>query len=145
MRLKYLGVGERLDDDKVAQLQRMQLDTFGEIMMSHTETVFHHWWHVMDEDEPVAFCSLYIYPDLPETAFLSLSGVLPSHRGKRIQKKMIKHRVKFARSQGVKRLISYTSYDNLASANSLIGCGFRLYDPQWKWGVTNALYFQRML
>ena len=53
-------------------------------------------------------------------------------------------RVDKARRLGWNWLITDT-YDNPASSNSLISCGFKLYDPNVPWGTKGALYWRKKL
>jgi RimJ/RimL family protein N-acetyltransferase len=93
----------------------------------------------------VAFCGLYQYPTDPSTAFLALCGVIKDYRGYGLQKRMIRVRMQKAKQLGVTRVITYTSHDNAASANSLISSGFRLYVPRWEWGIRNGNYFRKFV
>jgi RimJ/RimL family protein N-acetyltransferase len=77
--------------------------------------------------------------------FLSRCGVLPDWRGQGRQKRMIAARVAYARRLGLREVVTYVVPNNLASANSLIACGFRFYVPATRWGGCEALYFRRVL
>lgn len=102
-----------------------------------------HWWVAFDKETPVAYAGVKITSE--RVAFLCRAGVLPSHRGKGLQAKLIRVRVAWAKRQGVKQVITYTVLDNPASSNNLIRCGFRLYTPEWKWVGNEALYWSRNL
>jgi GNAT superfamily N-acetyltransferase len=78
-------------------------------------------------------------------ALLTRAGVRARHRGQGLQKKLIKARVALAKRQGFREVITYVLGWNLASANSLIACGFRLYTPQEKYAGEKALYFRKVL
>lgn len=105
---------------------------------------FSHWWLAFHEGEPVGFSGLHIYKDCG-TAFLCRAGVIKQYRGHGLQKRMIRVRDAYARKSGVNRIISYVAYGNVASANSLISCGYKLYIPKWEWGVGGCYYFQKIL
>jgi L-amino acid N-acyltransferase YncA len=73
------------------------------------------------------------------------SGVLTKHRGQGMQKRLIRARIAMAKRHGFKQIVTYVLDWNLASANSLIACGFRLYIPESKYAGSKAFYFQKML
>ena len=52
-----------------------------------------------------------------------------------------------ARKHGFNELVTYVMAYNLASANNLIRCGFKLYRPAQPelWGGKTALYFRKTL
>jgi GNAT superfamily N-acetyltransferase len=103
-----------------------------------------YWWLAYCGKEVVGFAGLTYYPQL-SSAFLSRVGVLPEYRGLGLQRRFIKARERQSVKDGYFRIVSYTSYDNVASANNLIKCGYRLYIPKFYWGVRNALYLLREL
>ncbi len=101
------------------------------------------WWVGFNEaDVPVAYGGVkVVYGDLT-TAFLSRAGVLPEARGQGLQRKLLKLRIRWARAQGCKQIITYTHKDNTVSANNLIKSGFLLYTPDWAWvGRDDFLYW----
>jgi RimJ/RimL family protein N-acetyltransferase len=105
------------------------------------------WWVVCDEGATVAYAGLRPCrePFNRGLAFLSRAGVLSSHRGRGLQKRMIRARLREARRLGMHEVVTYCVPENLASANSLIACGFRLYRPEHRWGGSAALYFRKTL
>lgn len=101
------------------------------------------WWIARDGENPVGYAGLKPLKDEPGVAFMSRVGVLPTHRGKGLGRRLVEVRVQFARSQpDIDTLITYTSPQNIASANNLISAGFRLYTPEYFWGLENGLYFR---
>jgi len=79
------------------------------------------------------------------TAYLSLSAVEPASRGQGIQRRLILARLRWARENHFAWAITYTAEKNLASANSLIKAGFKLYLPAEPWGLPHAMYWRRRL
>ena len=77
--------------------------------------------------------------------YLAKAGLLPEFRGKGLQKLLISVRDREAKKLSLSMNITYVAYWNLASANNLIACGYRLYDPDWKYGLKRALYFRKYL
>ncbi len=89
----------------------------------------------------VAFCAMRLLSD--GQWYLSRAGVVPEARGKGLQKRMIRLRVAHARRhQPGCTVITDTTHDNYASANSLMACGFRLYAPSTRWGFATGLYWR---
>lgn len=79
------------------------------------------------------------------TGYLCSAGVLPEYRGQGLQKRLITKRVERAAERGWRWLITYTSVDNAASANSLINAGFRLYVPKRPWAGAAFAYWRKDL
>jgi len=106
-----------------------------------------HWWIDEEDRVPVAYAALKpcIERSNRGLGFLSRVGVLRDWRGQGRQKRLIRRRVDHARRLGLRELMTYTTAENLASANSLISCGFRLYSPHHRWGGKESLYFRRVL
>jgi GNAT superfamily N-acetyltransferase len=100
------------------------------------------WWVALDSlKAPVGFGG--VKPSSSSYyGYLCRSGVAPGHRGAGIQKKLIKARIRFAKARGWIGLITDTSYDNYASANSLISCGFKLFKPTTPWAFSNSNYWR---
>jgi GNAT superfamily N-acetyltransferase len=102
------------------------------------------WWGAFDNDICVGFCGLVPSTRWGDCGYLCRSGVIRSYRGKGIQKKLIKARERKARFLGWNWLITDT-YSNPPSANSLISCGFKLFEPTIPWGAKGTLYWRKHL
>lgn len=103
-----------------------------------------YWWVAYHKGMPAGFAGLKLHK--PENAgFLCRAGVLTRYRGHGLQRSFIKVRTQKANLIGLDSLITYVSYDNVISGNNLIKCGFKLYMPEYLWGVENALYFYKDL
>lgn len=104
------------------------------------------WWLAWKGGEPVGFAGLRLTSATPKTTgYLHRSGVARKHRGNRLQTRMIHIREAMARSRGLTRMVSDTT-DNLASANSLIRAGYRLFEPMNKWAFgDDSLYWEKFL
>ena len=100
------------------------------------------WWIVWDGYEPVAFAGMRGAVTEDQAFYLSRCGVLKSHRGLRLQGRLLRKRLDHARSLDADVCIS-TTYQNTASANNLIRAGFRLYDPESPWGSAGTLYWRK--
>lgn len=93
-------------------------------------------WVAIDDGRVVGFGALRLCR--PEglgsdAVYLSRAGVAASHRGRGIQQRLIRARLRWARALGRARAITDTCPDNAASARSLIRCGFRPFVPRWTW------------
>lgn len=73
-----------------------------------------------------------------DITYLNRVGVLPAHRGKGIQRKLLDRRIKD--SQG-STIITYTVNSNPASSNNLIRKGFLLFIPENQWVEGEVLYW----
>jgi GNAT superfamily N-acetyltransferase len=100
------------------------------------------WWLAFDGDAPVAFACLKPSEGAPNTGYLARAGVLPSHRGMGLQKRLIRVRCAQARRYGWEWVRTDTR-QNTPSANNLIACGFRIFDPPAVWGVTDTIYWRK--
>lgn len=138
-KLTKLSVPSENDLALIKGLARITLGDFFEIDPNQD------YWVVYDEENtPVGFAGMHINK-LVETpyAFLSWCGVLKEARGNRLQKRLIQARVRHGRRRSMNRFVTYTSPDNVASANNLIRCGFMRYTPETPYGVENASYWIR--
>jgi predicted acetyltransferase len=99
-------------------------------------------WIGWDKKIPIAYCSLR---HLDGYTFLSRAGVIESHRGRGLQKRMIRLRAKASKRRGSTYIVTYTSQDNYASSNNLASCGFKMYEPEVKWSGSEFLYWIKTL
>lgn len=100
------------------------------------------WWFVgRVNDEPVCYAGWR--PHVPmetvgelhwreQWGFLYRAGVLPEHRGKGCQRKLIELREQHMLAQGIKVSVTYTDPISAASMRSLIACGYRPYKSDAK-------------
>ena len=100
-------------------------------------------WLAWKDETPVGFSTTRVVDK--ETIFLSRSGVLPLARGERIQIRMIRARESWARREGYRYIITYTTYDNHPSICSLIKAGYRFYEPSWPWAGRDVHYYLKEL
>lgn len=131
------------DPEISALLVRMQRDCLpGDTPLPpHTG----YWWIAYSETgEPAAFASMKASMRWSETGYLSRSGVLLHHRGRGLQKRLIRVRARKAKEIGWLWLLSDTS-ENPESSNSLISCGFRMYEPREPYGLKTSIYWRKEL
>lgn len=79
-----------------------------------------------------------------ETLYLGPTFISEKHRGKGLQKKLIRVREKFAQKKGFSYLISSVNYDNVVSAKNLETSGFIKCKP-WNKLKPTGLYFRKNL
>lgn len=129
-------------EDKAALLRYLQLTALpGDIPM---ETDEGWWWVAYDNGVPVAFAGLTESKQFPNAGYLCRAGVLPTHRGRGLQRRLIAARERKARKLGMVALVSDT-YDNPASSNNLIACGFRMHEPLVRYGAEGTNYWRKPL
>jgi len=124
-------------------LDQMELKLFAE-----PSTVFFKpgawWWMAYDGDKSVGFTGAKFEEEF-NTLFLARSGVFREYRGQGIQRRFIRVRENLARRREIPRIATYTSHDNIQSANNLIKCGYRIYQPPFLWGCAGAIYFEKRI
>lgn len=106
----------------------------------------HVWFVGYDNGKPICYASFKLLSDVDAgTAFLSRCGVLGSHRGQGLQKRLIRARERAAAALGAKVMLTYTASWNAPSINSLFSCGYRAYMPASKWAGGDAVYLTKPL
>lgn len=103
------------------------------------------WWVVLDKKQPVGYACIRESLRMLGWGYMSRAGVIPAYRGQGLQKRLIQTRLSYAKKAGWEGVVTDTSKDNVASSNSLIACGFRLYRPKFLWSFENALYWRKEL
>jgi len=125
-----------------ALLHYLQLETLPNDEPIDTETG--HWWIAYKDGNPVGFCGIRQSHRWADTAYLCRAGVIQKARGQGLQKKLIRVRVNHARKEKYTWLITDT-YQNPASANSLISCGFKMFHPSNPWSYEGACYWRKRI
>jgi GNAT superfamily N-acetyltransferase len=108
------------------------------------DTNFGCWWIATRNGRDIGFAGLTRAVSWTDCGYLCRAGVVPDARGQGLQKEFIRVRIRQAKALGWKWLVTDTT-DNPASSNSLIACGFKLFEPSNPWGFKNALYWRRKL
>lgn len=101
------------------------------------------WWLAEVDGRIAGYAGLSTEYGYIGMGYLSRSGILKEFRGKGIQKTLIQVRDEEAIKRGYELNITYVANWNHASANSLIRCGYTLYEPELAYGLKNALYFRK--
>jgi predicted GNAT family acetyltransferase len=79
------------------------------------------------------------------TAKITRTGVVSAYQGKGIKARMVKTMERDAKKRGAHTMTSYCDIGNLASANSLINSGYKLWDPPFIWAEGTWLYWRKKL
>lgn len=134
-----------LDDDDIEHLRDLHKLTFADTAPL-PELNYGHWWlmYPRGEEVPVAFCGVVPSSMGQGYAYLKRAGVIHAHRGKRLQLRMIRLRERTARLNGWHTIVTETT-DNPASANTLIKAGYRIFNPDFPWGLPTAIYWRKVL
>jgi GNAT superfamily N-acetyltransferase len=129
-------------ENQAALLHWLQLETLsGDTPLT---TIVGWWWILYQDDRPIGFCSLRRSAQWGDTGYLCRAGILPKYRGKGLQKRLIRVRERQAKRLKMNWLITDT-YNNPASANSIIACGFRMFTPSKPWGADETCYWRKKL
>jgi GNAT superfamily N-acetyltransferase len=102
------------------------------------------WWLAYHRHTPIAFACLCPSQQIPLGIYLGRCGVTPAARGKGVQRKLIRVRLAWAKRHGYKWAVSDTT-DNVPSANNLIACGFKTYEPTVRYSFARAVYWKKRL
>lgn len=88
------------------------------------------FWIVRDADgQGVGFCAAMYQPSSNCVA-LDRAGVIDTAHGAGLQKRMIRARLRWARSLGATGAIAYCALRNYQSIANLLKCGFRFYSSE---------------
>lgn len=125
------------DQDDIADLHKLILPGVDQV-----EDIGDTFWWVAEDEIPIAFGALSVSRSEASAGYLSMAGVHPMYRGLGLQKRLIRARIKHARTLGWQALVTDTIAGNPPSINSLIACGFRAYRPQSPWKIGEACYWR---
>ena len=103
-----------------------------------------YWWIATQDGVDCAFAGLVCSPWWTDCGYLIRCGVVPDMRGQGLQKKFIRVRIRQAKALKMNWVITST-FDNPASANSLIACGFKMFNPTKPWMAKNTSYWRLKL
>lgn len=139
MKIKHIdtSVGDNIELLNKLQRECLPSDTLYDVRCGD-------WWIAVQNGKAVGFAGIVRSARWIDTGYLCRSGVVRGARGHGIQKRLIRVRALFARKMGWAWLITDT-YDNPPSSNSLISCGFKLFNPSVEWGAKGTLYWRKKL
>lgn len=134
------------DEDVAETIKELHTETFGDTA-PQVDPERGFWWLAFATDggrELAGFCGLTPTFADPTLGYLKRAGVLRRHRGQGLQKRFVRVREAKARRIGMRGIITDTS-SNPSSANNLIACGYRIYDPEHPWGFSHSIYWSKDL
>ena len=102
------------------------------------------FWLASNATAVAAFASARPSVNEPDAFFLSRCGVLTKYRGQGLQRRLIHARLRWAKAHGIRRAITYTLLENVASARNLVRAGFLPYWPKTEW-AGKVWYFEKVL
>ena len=137
---KIFSFGKVYNQDLYERLQALDKRVFVDAKNEFKE--YREWWVMVDNDTIIAYCGS-LYAD--GVCLFVRAWVHRPFRGKGLQRKMIKLRLKAGKSLACYRAITYVYTDGTTSMNNLINTGFRLYNPQYKYAGNEFLYFYKDL
>jgi GNAT superfamily N-acetyltransferase len=108
------------------------------------DTTSGYWWIAVKNGVDIGFAGLVYSSRWTDCCNLVRAGVVPDHRGQGLQKKFIRVRIRQAKALKMNWIVTST-YDNPASANSLIACGFKMFDPSVPWMTQHTSYWRLKL
>jgi len=103
-----------------------------------------YWWIAIEDGMDCGFAGLIHSPWWSDCAYLIRCGVLPNYRGQGLQKKFIRIRIRQAKTLKMNWIVTST-FENVESSNSLISCGFKLFNPRKPWMCNHTLYWRLKL
>lgn len=130
------------DEDIKGTLGALHTLTFG--TGDPVPEFYGNWWIVYYKGDPVAFAGIVPSTIGDGVGYLKRSGVLPDHRGRGLQRRLLRVRERHAVSNGWHRVVTDTT-DNVPSANNMIRAGYRLFDPKPRWAFEHSLYWTKNL
>lgn len=123
----------------VRECERMSLPSDDPFVSKHDERI----WAMYAEGKVVSFI---VMQHLMEGSwYLVRAGTLETYRGNGFYPRLLACAFGYGRKNGIKHCITDTARWNTASANGLIKAGFRLYDPEYRWGFNDGLYWSKKL
>ena len=101
-------------------------------------------WVVLDNVEVVGYAGLVENHPSKNCGYICRVGIIPSHRGYGMQKRLTRVICRLAKKLGWKGIVSDT-WKNPPSANSFIACGFKTYQPPNPWAFNDSIYWRKIL
>ena len=138
---KIFNKGKILNKYLYLKLQELELNNPAFLGCGNEFMPNRDWWVYTDKkDKIIAYCGS-VYSE--NICIFNRAWVKKEYRGKGLHKRMIAIRLMNAKRNS-NIVITYTINDNFSSANNLINFGFKLYEPQYKYGG-DVLYFMKKL
>lgn len=126
------------DDDETAEIlgDLHRLTFFGGATMPQFE--LGTWWLAYHNDDAVAFAGVVPSTHARNSGYFCRVGVLRRHRGRGLQRRLMRAIEAGGRRAGWDSSVSDTT-NNPVSANNFIQAGYRLYEPEVPWAWSHTL------
>lgn len=103
------------------------------------------WFIVRHGEVAVAFAGVCNADRIENAGYFCRVGVLPKHRGRGLQMRLMRAIESKAREIGWRELVSDTANWNVHSANNFIRAGWELFWPEKPWAIAKAVYWRKAL
>jgi GNAT superfamily N-acetyltransferase len=135
---------DALENDIADTLQELNtaMDCFP--TLTHWEIENGHWWLAELEGDAVAFAGMVSSRQYNNVGYLNRAGVLPDHRGNKLQQRLMRVRLAKAKRLGWSHITSECT-GTVYSANNFIRCGFKMYEPRKPWAFATTNYWIKKL
>ena len=100
-------------------------------------------WVAHDNGEMVGYISAH--PLRRGVWFFSRVGVMPSHRGRGLQRKLMSVLEKHGRANGWKFIVTYTVGINGWSTRNILASGYRTYEPRKSYVGWDVVHLRKKL
>lgn len=131
------------DDETAETLAELhKLTFFGYAPVPKFETG--HCWLGFCGETAVSFATLIPSDRYPNAGYFKRVGVLPAHRGHRLQLRHMRAIEARARRNGWNWIVSDTT-DNPHSANNFVRCGYQILAPASPWAYPASIYWGKKL
>lgn len=100
-------------------------------------------WVVQDGGEIVAYLSAH--PLKRGSWFFSRVGVMPSHRGHGLQRKLMSVMERHGRGAGWRQIVTYTAGHNGHSTRNILAAGYRTYEPRKSYVGWECVHMRKRL
>jgi GNAT superfamily N-acetyltransferase len=106
----------------------------------------HSYWVLTDGKDHHALTSAVFRPE-KGYVYLSYAIIMPTYQANGLQRRLIQHRLRWAKRQGAIYAVTYTLLHNYPSIMNLLRCGFRFAEtPRGWYGYgPNVHYFEKQL
>lgn len=132
----------RVEPERVREISRQVLWTEdGESVWTENSA----YWAAFDGDKIVGYGGYTLSRYWADCVYFNDAGVLREYRGKGLQKRLIRARLRAAKKAGFWAAYTYTAPSNPASSQNLIRCGFRPYWPKNPYAGEGWCYWWRKL
>ena len=100
-------------------------------------------WVAHEKDELVGYLSAH--PLKYGVWFFSRVGVMPSHRGQGLQRKLMAVMERHGRREGWREVVTYTAGFNGWSTRNILASGYRTYEPRKSYVGWECVHMRKKL